>query len=173
MGRRHAGGQWGSRAGGFPENIENPSKVQHADAPQWGAADSIESPVGGATAAPRFEPGNLWQALVAGISSRSWTGRVGKSRQPEERREQPQGGPRQALEEAKIGSNPLQDRPGRPPREAKTTSKSIKIPTCSQDGSRYALGAPKGRRIIDLKSFLALILEAKIEKNGVQIRCHF
>jgi hypothetical protein len=39
--RRHAGGQWGSRAGGFPENIENPSKVLHADAPQWGAADSI------------------------------------------------------------------------------------------------------------------------------------
>ena len=42
IGRRHAGGQWGSRAGGFPENIENPSKILHADAPQWGAADSID-----------------------------------------------------------------------------------------------------------------------------------
>ena len=54
----------------------------------------IESPVGGATAAPRFEPGNLWQALVAGIPGRSWTGRVGKPRQPEERRQQPQDGSR-------------------------------------------------------------------------------
>ena len=133
----------------------------------------IESPVGGATAAPRFEPGNLWQALVAGSPSRSWTGRVGKPRQPEERRTQPQGGARQALEGAKIGQKPSQDRPRRLPREAKTLLKSIKIATCSQDGSRYAFGEQKRGTDLARKSFLASVLDAKIEKNAVQIRCHF
>ena len=91
-GMRAASG--GLMRAGSQRIIELPSKAQHADAPQRGAADSIESPVGEDTAAPRFEPGSLWQAVVAGIPGRSWTGRVGKPRQPEERRKQPQDGSR-------------------------------------------------------------------------------
>ena len=61
-------------------------------------------------AAPRFEPGNSWQALVAGIPSRFWTGRFGKPRQPEGRRNQPQGASRDDVEVPKTGAKPSQDR---------------------------------------------------------------
>ena len=110
---------------------------------------------------------------MAGIPGSSWKGRVGKSRHPGETRKQLKGWSTSAPEEAKIGPKPSQDRPRRPPGEGKTRLKSIKIASCSQDGSRNALGEEKRRTVLVLQSFLGSVLEAKIEKNDVNILCHF
>ena len=70
--------------------------IQHAVRDER-AADLIESPVGGATAAPHFEPCNLWQQCLlaswtdlAQILHRSWTdlGQEGRENQDSQRREE-------------------------------------------------------------------------------------
>ena len=77
------------------------------------------------------------------------------------------------LRGARISQNPSQDRPRRLPREAKTRRKPIKIITCSQDGSRCALGGPKVNRAVSLGLHVGGQNGARIEKNTVKIRCHF
>ena len=70
----------------------------------------------------------MWLAIVAGIPGRSWTGRVGKPKQPEERRTQPPSGSRYALEGAKIGPKPSQDRAQEAPKRGHN---ALKIDTNS------------------------------------------